>query len=464
MAAETIAQQIGQWAANTSFEDLSPEAVQAAKTILYDSLGCALGGYGTHDVGIMRGWLEEKGGVEEATVIGSGKKLPAVEAALLNALMVRALDFNDIYWKQDPSHPSDIIPGPLGLGERMGKSGRDLLLAIAIGHEVEMRLCEAGFPGIRERKWHHATLTAFAAPVACGRIMGLNGEQIAHAIGISGGRHGTFGAITAGGLTMMKNTADPLAVQSGVFAAELAARGFEGPEHIIEGKEGLFEAFGPEWKGEVLTEGLGESWRIPQCGLKAFPTEALTHAPLTAAIELVSEHDIKPDDIVEIRLKTIARAADILSDPSKYDPQTRESADHSLPYCMAVAVVDRAITPSSFSERKIFDPTIRAQLGKLKVTAEPGYEALFPAKQPNEVTIVTADGRSHVKYVDYPMGDPRHPIPEPALDAKFNSLAEKVLSAGRREQLKRMVYDIEHIERLGELTRLLAADVVNAGN
>lgn len=455
----TLSQQIGAWAAQSNFEDLSPEAVKAAKTILYDSLGCALGGYGTHDVGIMRGWLEEKGGVGEATVIGSGTKLPAVEAALLNALMVRALDYNDIYWKQDPSHPSDIIPGPLALGERLHKSGRELLLAIAIGHEVEMRLCEAGFPGIRERKWHHATLTAFAAPVAAGRMMGLSGEQIAHAIGISGSRHATFGAITAGHLTMMKNTADPLATQSGVFAAELAARGYEGPEHVIEGKEGLFQAYGPDWKGEILTDGLGETWRIPQCGLKAFPTEALTHAPLTAAIELVTEHDIKPNDIKEIRLKTIARAADILSDPSKYDPQTRESADHSLPYCMAVAVVDRAITPSSFSEQKIFDPTVRAQLKKLKVAAEPGYEALFPAKQPNEITIVTTDDKTFVKYVEFPMGDPRHPIPEHALDAKFNSLAEKVLSEKRRGDVKQMVENLETVKDLGELALLLVTDV-----
>lgn len=455
----TISQQIAAWAAKATFDDLSPEAVTAAKTILYDSLGCALGGSKTHDVGIMRGYLEEKGGAGEATVIGTGGKLPASEAALLNALMVRALDYNDIYWKQDPSHPSDIIPGPFALGERFGKSGKDLLLAIAVGHEVEMRLCEAGFPGIRERKWHHATLTAFAAPVAAGVMLGLNADQIAHAIGISGSRHATFGAITAGHLTMMKNTADPMATQSGVIAAELASRGYEGPEHVIEGKEGLFQAYGPDWKGEILTEGLGESWRIPQCGLKAFPTEALTHAPLTAVIELVTEHDLKPEEIESIRIKTIGRAADILSDPSKYDPRTRESADHSLPYCVAVGVVDRAVVPSSFTEEKIFDPTIRAQLKKLKVVAEPSYEAMFPAKQPNEVTITTTDGREHVKYVEFPMGDPRHPIPEAGLDAKFNSLADGVLTEERRAEVKRMVFGLEKVEDLGELARLLVRNV-----
>ncbi len=454
----TISQQIAEWAANTTYDDLSDGAVAMAKTILYDSIGCALGGSKTHDVGIMHGYLANKGGKSEATIIGSGIKLPAVEAALLNALMVRALDYNDIYWKQDPSHPSDIIPGPLALGERLGKSGKELLLAIAIGHEVEMRLCEAGFPGIRERKWHHATLTAFASPYACGRMMGLSADQIAHAVGISGSRHATFGAITAGHLTMMKNTADPMATQSGAMAAELAELGYEGPAHVIDGKEGLFDAYGPEWKGEILTDGLGETWRIEQCGLKSFPTEALTHAPLTAVIELITEHDLQPDQIEGIHLKTIARAADILSDPSKYNPQTRESADHSLPYCIAVAVVDRKITPASFDESKIFDPTVRAQLKKLTVSGEPSYEALFPAKQPNEITITTTDGAAHVKYVEYPMGHPEHPISEAALDAKFGSLAEGVLTADRQAQVKTMVNGLDNVGNLSELMALLVKD------
>lgn len=455
----TISQRIAQWAAGATFDDLSDEAIQAAKTILYDSIGCAFGGSKTHDVGIMRGYLEQKGGSTEASVIGSGTRLPASEAALLNALMVRAMDYNDIYWKQDPSHPSDIIPGPLAVGEREGRSGRDLLLAIAIGHEVEMRLCEAGFPGIRERKWHHATLTAFAAPVAVGRMMGLSAEKIAHAIGISGSRHATFGAITAGHLTMMKNTADPMATQSGVIAAELAARGYEGPEHVIDGKEGLADAYGPEWKLDILVDGLGESWRIPQCGLKAFPTEALTHAPLTAVIELVQEHDLQPDDIEEIQIKTVARAADILGDPSKYDPRTRESADHSLPYCVAVGVVDRAVVPSSFDEEKIFNDTVRAQLPKVKVVGEPAYEKLFPEKQPNEVTITTRAGEKHVKYVEFPMGDPRKPIPEENLDAKFRSLAEGVISPERMDEVKKTVYSLENVERLSDFMALLGSDL-----
>src|SRR5437764_15495197 len=119
-----------------------------------------------------------------------------------------------------------------------------------------MRVCEAEFPGIRERGWHPATLTAFVSPLVAGRALRLSGEKIQHAIGISASRHVTLGAVTAGKLTMMKNTVDPLATQSGVLAAMLAEKGYTGPEHVVDGKEGLKNCYGPEWKLNLMTGGL----------------------------------------------------------------------------------------------------------------------------------------------------------------------------------------------------------------
>ena len=228
-------------------------------------------------------------------MIGSGKQMDAVSASLANALMIRCMDYNDIYWKQDPSHPSDIFPAAMACCERAGSDGRELIVGLVLGHEFEMRLCEAAFPGIRERGWHHATLTAFVSPIVAGRMLHSSAEQIQHAIGISASARATLGAVTAGKLTMMKNTVDPMATQSGVLAALLAEKGYTGPEHVIDGKEGLVHCFGPEWKLNVLTDGLGESWRITQCGMKAFPTEALTHTPISAVLALVKEHDLKPE-------------------------------------------------------------------------------------------------------------------------------------------------------------------------
>ncbi len=164
--------------------------------------------------------------------------------------MIRCMDYNDIYWKQDPCHPSDIFPAAMACCERAKADGRELIVGLVLGHEFEMRLCEAAFPGIRERGWHHATLTAFVSPIVAGRMLRLDWQKIQHAIGISASARATLGAVTAGKLTMMKNTVDPLATQSGVLAALLAEKGYTGPEHVIDGKEGLVHCFGPEWKLE----------------------------------------------------------------------------------------------------------------------------------------------------------------------------------------------------------------------
>jgi 2-methylcitrate dehydratase len=453
-ASPAITATLSQWAAGLQFDQLSNDAVYQAKRFLLDSLGCALGGFQQHDVKIALQVLEETAGAGPATVVGTGRKLDVVSAALANALMIRCMDYNDIYWKQDPSHPSDIFPAALACGERAGADGRELIVGLVLGHEFEMRFCEAAFPGIRERGWHHATLTAFVSPMVAARMLHLSAEQMQHAIGISASRQVTLGAVTAGKLTMMKNTVDPLATQSGVLAALLAEKGYTGPEHVVDGKEGLTHCFGPEWKLEVLAEGLGDSWRITQCGMKAFPTEALTHTPISAVLDLVKQHHLKPEQVAEVRIRSLARAADILSDPSKYDPRSKETADHSLPYVIAAALVDRQVTPLQFTPEKIMDPGIRAQLNKVKVVADPEIEKVFPALQRAVVTIRTGDGREFTRQLDYPKGDPRNPLSDKEVEEKFDALAGPILSRGARKRVKQTVWKLEELGSITELMKL----------
>lgn len=458
MSKQTVTGEMAAWAAGLRYEALSAGAVQQAKRYLLDSLGCALGGYRQHDVSIYLRTLVETAGAGKATVIGSGQRVDVLSATLANALMVRVLDYNDIYWQQDPSHPSDIIPAALAACERQGKGGRELIVGIVLGHEFEMRLCEAAFPGIRERGWHHATLTAFASPIVAGRLLDLDTAQIQHAIGISGSRMATLGAVTAGKLTMMKNTVDPLATQSGMLAALLAEGGYTGPEHVLDGKEGLAHCLGPEWKLELLTGGLGESWRIERCGMKSFPTEALTHAPISAVIALCKEHDLAPEQIAKVRIRSLARAADILADPTKYDPRSKETADHSLPYCIAAAIVDRKVTPAQFTDAKIMDATIRAQLPKVEVVADPEIEAVFPALQRVIVELETSDGRTLTKQLDYPKGDYRNPMTDAEIAEKLAALAEGVISSERLAALQEAVDKLEQLEDVSALMALCASD------
>jgi 2-methylcitrate dehydratase len=449
---------MSRWAADLQFKDLSQEAIYQAKRFLLDSLGCALGGYQQHDVTIALEVLDEVSGTGRATVIGTGQRIDPVSASLANALMIRCMDYNDIYWKQDPSHPSDIFPAAIACCERMGSNGKELIVGLVLGHEFEMRFCEAAFPGIRERGWHHATLTAFVSPIVAGRALHLPWEQIQHAIGISASRHCTLGAVTAGKLTMMKNTVDPMATQSGVLAALLAEKGYTGPEHVVDGKEGLAHVFGPQWKLDFLTDGLGESWRITQCGMKAFPTEALTHTPISAVLDLVKTNDLHPDQVEKIQIRSLARAADILSDPSKYDPRSKETADHSLPYVIAAALVERQVTPVQFTMEKIMDPKIREQLKKVEVVADPEIEKVFPALQRVIVHINTTDGRCFSKQLDYPKGDPRNPLTDQEVEEKFSALAEGVLTNAAQKRVKDAVWNLERVGSVNELMTLMEAD------
>lgn len=456
---ETITAKMARWTADLKYEHIGADAVHEARRYLLDSLGCAFGGLRQEDAEIALDVLEEIGGKGNVTILGTGKKTDAVTASLANALMVRVMDYNDIYWQQDPSHPSDIIPAALACGERAGGNGKDLIVGIVLGHEFEMRFCEAAFPGIRERGWHHATLTAFVSPMVAGWMLGLDWEKIQHAIGISASRHSTLGAVTAGKLTMMKNTVDPMATQSGVLAALLAEKGYTGPEHVVDGKEGLTHCFGPEWKLNILTDGLGDSWRIEKCGMKAFPTEALTHAPISATLDIIIENDLTPDQVKEVHISSLARAADILADPSKYDPRSKETADHSLPYVIAAAIVDRQVTPAQFEQERIMNDKIREQLNKVVVVADPEIEAVFPELQRVKVKVTTTDGKEFEKQLDYPKGDPRNPLTDTEIEDKFDALATPVLSDDARKRLKEAVWNLEDLGSITELMDLCKADI-----
>ena len=188
---KSISRQIAEFALGLKYEDLPAEVINEVKRYLYDSVGCAYGGYHTKDVNILRDIYSGMGGKKEACLLAFGDKMPAVNATLVNSLMVRALDFNDIYWKEDPSHPSDLIPAALAVGEMVDASMHEVIVAIVLAYEFEQRMCLFAVPGVRERKWHHATLTQFVSPLVAGKLLGLTPEQMTHAVGIAGSIHGS---------------------------------------------------------------------------------------------------------------------------------------------------------------------------------------------------------------------------------------------------------------------------------
>jgi len=420
----SITQEMARFALNLNYDAIPETARKEARRFLLDSFGCALAAVNNEDMRAAHRYIEKLGGVPDATVIGSGLRTNAPNAALMNSLLIRAIDYNDIYWKQDPSHPSDVIPAALATGEKAGRDARDLIVGILIAYELEMRWCLAATPGVREVGWHHATLTQFVSPFVAARMLGLTEAQTVAAAGISG--H----------LTNMKNTADPMATEAGVAAALLAAENYTGPVEVIEGKEGLYHVLhNVQWSTDALLKGLGSEWLINECGYKPFPTEALTHQPISAAIKLREEHHLTDDLISHVLVKTTKRGADILSDPSKYKPTTKETADHSLPYCIAAALVDGHVLPSSFDEEKLKDPRIWNMLGKISVVADSEIDAMFPGVKRAIVSITTVAGQVYTAQVDNAKGSPENPMSDDEVIDKFTANAAGVMGAEQRARL-----------------------------
>ena len=456
----SISREMAEFTNGLLYDDIPQEAIYEAKRFMLDSIGCALAATQNDDMQAMYRFTEKLGGTAEATVIGTGAKTNAPNAALMNGLLIRALDYNDIYWVQDPSHPSDILGAVLASAEANERSGVETLIAAVIAYELEMRWCHAATPGIREVGWHHASLTQFVSPLVAGRMYGLGIDQLVAAMGISGSSHFTLGGVVAGHLTNMKNTADPLAAQAGVYAAMMAQEGYEGPVHVVEGKEGLIEVLNNvTWDTDALLAGLGEDYLITKCSYKAFPTEALTHQPISAALTAIREHDIHHQQIEEILVETTTRGADILSDPSKYEPDTKETADHSLPYVIAAAIVDGNVTPESFDDQKLTDPHIRATLRKIKVVADPEIDALFPEVKRARVTITVQDGQTYSAQTDYAKGSPEDPMSDDELFTKFRANARKTMGEERINELIEQTMSFEGLPNIEPYMDLLVSEM-----
>ncbi|MEE8478486.1 MAG: MmgE/PrpD family protein, partial [Candidatus Neomarinimicrobiota bacterium] len=337
--------------------------------------------------------------------------------------------------------------------------------------------CKFAKPGVRERKWHHATLTQFVSPRVAGKILGLTVDEMVNAIGISGCHNHTIGCPTAGVLTMMKNTVDPMAVQSGVLAALMAQKGYSGTEKVFEGKEGFMDAFigwdakeeklnptdmqGRDgisawgWDVDELIGNLGKDYKILECSMKAFPTEALTHTHISCVLKIMVNNNLEYSDIEEVKVTAFAQAYDILFDPTKYRPESRETADHSLPYCLAAAIVDKKITTESFSEEKLKDPRIHEVIDKIKGEPSIEFEKMFPAKQPSKVVISTKDGKKYSEYLEYPKGDPRESMTMEDLENKFNSLALDKFNNTELLELKKLIFNCDDYSTQDFMTKLV---------
>jgi len=453
----SVAEKLAQMAIGLTFKDLPVDIVYAAKQRLLDTIGCAIGGYDGEPSKIVRSFIGDLGEDRRATIIGSGVKTSAPSATLANCVMGRILDFNDYHYEARASiHSNEPVISPaLAVGEERHVKGEELITAIVLGYEFAGRLAEVA--EIRGRGWSQtATLGQYVSPIVAGKLMGLDADQTANAIGISGCHNVSLGLVWfPGKVTMMKQIINAFSAQSGVVAAQLAEKGFTGPTRIIEGEKGFCEAVAGECDLSKLTADLGKEYKIVDSWIKSYPCCAATHSSIDAMLALARKHNLRVEDAKEIVVRTYKFAVEEVSGPTKYRPSCLEEAEFSIPYCLANALRNGYVRPSQFRADKINDVDVLELAGKVRVEHDPELDRLYPDMLPAIVEIETKQGMRFSHQVNYPKGHPRNPMTDEELRDKFKLLASKFLPQKRIKDIIDVVYSVEKCDDIDELMELL---------
>jgi 2-methylcitrate dehydratase len=420
---DAMTRQLARYATAAEFDDIPANILNGAKQSMLDAIGCALGGRDCEAARIARRLVA--GAIPDrypGYVLGTTDRAPAEEATFLNTVMIRYLDFNDAW---HAGHPSDMLGALFAIAPAAKADGRRLLTAMVVAYETVMRLIPPTF--MREKGWDQGFNIGIATTCGAGHLLGLTAEQLQHAIAITTVSNVPMRATRAGELSLWKGAATAFACRNAVFATLLAAEGMTGPDAAFEGRHGLWEQITGPFELPAFPD-QGGDWKLPLVRLKYWPVEYNAQAGVWAALRLREQMAL--EDIAHIEIATYwSTWHEIGSETAKWDPQTRETADHSLPYIFARALVDGTITTASFDEAAYRDPMIRPLMAKIGVHEDATIEARYPKEVVMRVEVTATNGtRRHIEIVD-PRGDNRNPMNDQEIDVKFRALADPVLGA-----------------------------------
>lgn len=458
----TLAERMARYAVNLDSDSLPAQVVHEAKRVVIDSLGVALGAWTQEPCEIARRVASRFSAENGATVLGTRHKAPPDWAAFANGICVRYFDYNDTYLSKEPAHPSDNITACLAVAEMAGRSGRDLIRAIVTAYEVQLRLCDAA--SIRARGWDHPTYGCFSVAAAASGLLGLDAEKTRQALNIAGVGSAALRQSRAGELSHWKGVAFAHAARQGVYAALLASEGMTGPSPIFEGEMGfekelgvsLDSIAGPFAMEPEKQTGEGD-YMIRQSFFKFWPAEYHSQSAIAAALRIRAQLGGEPKEkIRSVLCRTHKVSYEIIgSSAEQWRPESRETADHSLAYMVAAALVDGDITDASFARRRFTDPPLLEIVDRVKVVEDAQMTALYPEHIANIVTIETTDGRTLTERVDDAPGHVHNRLSDEQLLEKYHKLADPVIGEQRAAGVANWVWKLDEQERAADLLGLL---------
>jgi 2-methylcitrate dehydratase len=415
-AGQSLAERLAAYASSLSYDDIDAATLERVKTFVIDTIGCGMGAWDERPVHACREIALSVSG--PATIVGTARRTTTDLAAFANGVAVRYLDFNDTYVGKFAAHPSDNIPACLAVAEAERASAQELVVAIVIAYEVNCRLVEAF--DISSRGWDPPVFGLPSVALAAGRLMKLDPQQMTQAVNLAINDHIPLALTRVGALSDWKGLAAAEAGRNAVFAARLARAGITGPAPIFEGTSGLFQQVtGPGSVDVAAFGGRDRQFRVHKCSLKPYPAVIYTQTAIVAAIE-VAKLVGGLDRIVAIEIATTARGYQRTgSEPEKWSPKTRETADHSLPYITARAMFDGDVTNDSFAPEKFRDPAVLDFMRKIKVAEDPALTARGGTAVPTRVTAILADGQRVSREVDHAPGFADRPMTRAEVERKF---------------------------------------------
>jgi len=445
--------QIVEYICSLNYSRLTESAVEAARMRVLDSLACAMAATNEIPVTAMRRIALQSSAAHGATVFGTGHVAPVYDATIVWGTAIRAHDWNDTYLSREPAHPSDNIGAALAVAEAEERSGRDLITAICLAYELHCRLCDAA--AIREKGWDHVTYGSVSSSAAAARLMELDAGQTRNALAIAVTTGNYLRQTRIGTLSNWKAAAFAMAARNAVSAALYARNGFSGPSEIIAGRHGLIRQItggefdlAPDFGGQG-----GEEYKIVNTYIKYFPAEYHSQSAIWAAIDL--RNRIGPEgwrDIKAVLVETSRHSYEIIGmEKDKWRPGTRETADHSLPYITAAALMDGDITLRQFDRAHLENKALIGLVDRVECREKKEYTDLYGTSYPNKITVTMKNGDVLAKEIINPRGHPLDPLDRDQIEKKFRMNSEGLLDGTQQDRLVRYVWDLENMENLKPL-------------
>jgi 2-methylcitrate dehydratase len=456
MAAPTLASRLATYATGLTFEKLTPEAVHEVKRRVIDSFATAVGAMPAEAYHTAKRCALRVSGNPGASLLGGGQSSPEW-AAFVNGLLIRYLDFNDTYLSKEPAHPSDNLAAVFAAGEAAGAGGRDLITAAVLAYEIQCRFCDAA--SLRAHGVDHVTYGAISSATAAGKLLGLDAAKLVHAVGIAGVCNVALRQTRSGELSEWKGCAFANAARNGVFAATLAGEGLSGPAPIFEGDLGFFrlvsrEAFDPAPFGAEF--GNTDGFMINKTYIKFWPAEYHSQSAIDAALRLRADLGDDVSQVKAVDIDTFEACYNIIGKyPEAWAPKTRETADHSLPYCTAAALLDGDVYLPTFDEARFTDPALLDLTGKVQVHLDDALSARYPKGIPNRITVTLNDGRKLVREVEFPRGHAGNPMTDQEVEAKFRLAVEPKYGKQRADQILARCWELEKLTSVTDLIGML---------